>query len=387
MTGNFIRSLDRWIFESYPARPADLAAYRILLALFLLFTRVPVAPWLAATPRAFFQPPLSLAAMFTEFPSESRLTLLNVVLALFICLLLIGWYTRIASVAVSVLLIVMNSWAYSLGKINHDILLTLSPLVLAFSGWGNAWSLDAVNALCKKAVDIPEGSWCLTLLALLIGICMFTAGWAKASTGWLDPTVHATYGHLVYNVHATGRETWAAGVFLGWTGSDSGWLWKMADWSAVLLELGFVLAVFHRQVFYFFLACAAVFHFAIWLLFDIGFGANLVCYAAFIPYAAVIPFLKARAAQIVSRKTVVPQRVLAVGTLAAALTAASLAIGMGEPLDSLLQAPIYPVVLVVGFVVGIGYLFIAAARAARSLCRVFGFSGETSRKGQKNREF
>src|SRR5262249_48333843 len=135
--------LDSWIFESYSARTIDLCVYRILFSGFLLIGGVPVAVWLSRAPRAFFNPSMSIAAMLNGFPPQLFIVALNVLLALFLAALCIGWNTRFASIGTSLILLALKSFEYSLGKIDHDILLVLTPLALASSGWGDSLSVDA----------------------------------------------------------------------------------------------------------------------------------------------------------------------------------------------------------------------------------------------------
>jgi hypothetical protein len=104
---------------------------------------------------------------------------------------------------------------------------------------------------------------------LLIGMAMFTAGWAKLTTGWLQPSQRSTYGHLV------GFDTWAAKMLLG---VQSGWFWKPLDWLVILMESGFLMAAFYRPAFRVVCASACLFHVAVWLLFDMRFHGNVIAY-------------------------------------------------------------------------------------------------------------
>ena len=134
---------------------------------------------------------------------------------------------------------------------------------------------------------------------------MFQAGWAKLTSGWLDPTTHSTYGHLAYNYFATGRHTWAAGNTLQ---IAPGWFLEAADWSAVVLEVGFGLALFHRETMHFFLAFACLFHVGVWILFDIAFPTNVVVYAAFLPYGNWIHYLVSKIPPELSRGSILDAR-------------------------------------------------------------------------------
>src|SRR5262249_5273944 len=133
-----MKKIDHWIFNEYRSDRQSIALFRIFFACFLLLSNLPVGWWLKDSPQAFFNPPLGLAALFTGYPPFWVIRLSNFLLGASCTCLLIGWRTPVASVSVSCLLLFLNSWCYALGKINHDILIVLLPLVLAFSGWGDS---------------------------------------------------------------------------------------------------------------------------------------------------------------------------------------------------------------------------------------------------------
>jgi hypothetical protein len=266
------------VFGSYAAvRPEDLGVFRVLYAGYILVGAVPVASWVSHVPQAFFRPPLGPAALLSSPPPAAVVLAGNLVLIGFAALLLVGWRTVPASFGTGFSLIVLKSWSYSFGKIDHDILLAVAPLVLGLSGWGNRYSLDARSG--RAALPRP---WPLPLLALLVGFALFTAGWVKLTSGWTDPALNCTYGHLMHNFVVAGRDTWAARLLVGMR-SDAAW--KAADWSVVLLEVLFLPAALNRRMFCAVLAAAAVFHFGVMLAFDIRFAANVIVYGAFVRYA------------------------------------------------------------------------------------------------------
>ena len=288
MIAGLMARIDAWIFEEYRASTMDLAIFRIIYALFMLLTVPPVAPWIARAPHAFFSPPVSLAALFPDFPPAWLVTTLNVGVAAFLSLLLVGWKTRMASLGMAALLLVLKSFEYSMGKINHEVLLIVIPLVMAFSTWGGACSIDS----CAKQAS-PEreerGQWCLSYLALVIAVGMFTAGWAKLNSGWLDPSAYCTYGHLVINNLVVGRDMPAARMAFKLGPSP---LWKIADWSAILLETGFIVAMLKRRFWHWALIAAVLFHVVVWALFDIVFSINVLAYGAFVPFGRLVAPIK-----------------------------------------------------------------------------------------------
>ena len=194
--------------------------------------------------------------------------------------LLFGWQTRVASFALAASIFAGNAWSYSFGKINHDILFIVVPLVMGFSGWGDALSVDAT----RRKGPPRTNAWPLALLALLMGFAMFTAGWAKLKSGWLDPTSHATQGQLILNYFVQNRTDGLSSLALG---VEAPWLWEMLDQSTVLLECALLPAALSRTAFRVNLALLTFFHVSVMLVLRIEFPANLLGYAAFVDWEAV----------------------------------------------------------------------------------------------------
>ncbi len=289
MTTTGIRRFEERVIGGYVADATDIAIFRIIYASYLLFQIVPIASWLPQTPQAFFHPPIGFAAFFTAPPSAFVIVGLNLLLSLFASMLLVGWRTRVASLGTGLTLLILNSWSYSLGKIDHEVLLVIAPLVMRYSCWGSSLSVDSIrppHAACEESNASP-----LALLAILIGFAMFTSGWSKATSGWLDSNRLCTYGYVVGRELQSGRETsvvqWALAI-------DSVWFWKMADWTTVVFELAFLPAALFGRSFRFMLIVASCFHLCVLLLLDIPFSANLIVYGAFVPYTT-IPFFRSAA--------------------------------------------------------------------------------------------
>jgi predicted DCC family thiol-disulfide oxidoreductase YuxK len=273
---------DRWIFESFAGDPRDLAVYRVVFAGFMLLAFVPRALGMRGLPDVFFSPPLGPAALFDGFPADAWLELLNVALVAALVLLLFGCWTRAAALAVALLLICVDSWGYATGSISHTILVAVVPGALAFSGWGERGSVDARRA--RAGVPPGRDAWVLALLALLVGLAFFTGGWAKLTSGWLDPDTHAVYAYAVGRLFVREDVTWVGGRLLA---VDSGLAWEALDWGTVAFELCAPLAVFRRSRFAVFCALACLFHLAVRLLLAIDFEQNLIAYAAFVRWSAL----------------------------------------------------------------------------------------------------
>lgn len=282
-------TLDRWIFAGFPASARGLGLFRIVFALYVLLVLSPSADLLLVgrLPAGLFAPPPGPMRLVSA-PPPAFLAVLSVALDVALVALLLGARTRAASVAVSVLLLVGYGFAFSFGKVIHNILFVLAPLCLAASGWGAAYSVDRLRGRVRGAVK----AWPLAVLALLIGFAMFTAGFPKLLGGWLDPSTQATRGHFVNQYFSHDRQDFLGPLFLSLR-SDAAW--EVLDVATVVLELGFLAAVFVPRVFRVFLGLAVGFHLGTLLMLNISFAFNLIVYAAFLPWGrierAVRPYL------------------------------------------------------------------------------------------------
>ncbi len=252
--------LDGWIHGFYAPSPGKLGLYRMFFVLWL-FLFIPFRTrFIDGFPASFFHPPVSVVSVFSGFPPEPFFLALDLFVLVTGCALLLGYRTRWASLLLFAAIITGNSFVFSFGKSIHSILDWL-PLVMAFSGWGERYSLDAALGRAQPSASSAGGP--VAIMALLLGFGMFTAGFEKALFGWLGPEVQASYAHaMLYE---------ALGI--GWVGPGSirdfeaSWLWETADWFVVTLEVGFLFAALHIVSFRAFCTAAAFFHFNnVWFL-------------------------------------------------------------------------------------------------------------------------
>jgi hypothetical protein len=269
-----------WAIRGYHVEAEGLALYRIFYAAVYLIALFPRYSWIAAYPDAFWDPPVGPFALARGFPSASVFTALEWSLAAALFALLIGYRTRWASLAVGALLIVGDGFVYSILPTSHLILAPLVPLVLAFSGWGSAWSIDAL----KRRASRPQSSWPITLLMLLIGLSFFHAGVAKAAGGWLrsDASVVAWYVER-FSRDAVGLQS----ALANWVSAAPPTLHESMDRATVILETGMLVAVLIPKVGRIFIAGAAIFHLGVFLLLDIEFAPLLLVYAVLLPWDRV----------------------------------------------------------------------------------------------------
>jgi hypothetical protein len=199
--------------------------------------------------------------------------------------LLVGLHSRSVSILLAVALMTGFGLRFSFGKIDHTIVLVLVPALMAFSAWGDRMSLDA-DPNRRDADQNEAEQWPMRLLALLIALSFVTAGWAKLRSGWLDPDTHAVQGHFVRSYYNNGRTDWLAPDVVGLHLGD--W-WELADWFTVALELGLVVTLFRWGWFRAAIALTALFHVGILMLMNIEFSWNMLGYAAFVRWGAMLP--------------------------------------------------------------------------------------------------
>jgi uncharacterized membrane protein YphA (DoxX/SURF4 family) len=286
-------AFESWIFDSFPVTPEGLGLYRIFCALFLLFFSLPTFgeyTFLSRLPADFFSPPPGPMMIFNGFPPAYILLGIHCLLIAVLICLAIGYYTKASSIATGVLLLILKGFLYSLGKIDHDILLIVVPLVMAFSGWGRAYSLDYIF---NRNSDHTANSWVITLLALIIGFMFFTAGFPKILGGWLNIHNHAAFGHYLKEYFVVERTDFLApyGLHL------NPFIWKCFDYLTVIFEIGFLAAIVHPRSTRIFISLAILFHFGIMLVLNITFWPNILAYAAFIKWDRVDEFIKLKMLQ------------------------------------------------------------------------------------------
>lgn len=275
--------IDRWLFEEYRTDPESLAFFRIIYASYVLAVELPNGLW--RLPRSAFSPPVSLAALFTDYPAPAVMVTLNLCAILCACCLLIGLFTELASFGLFVATVFVESFCFADGKIDEGLLVFISPL-LAYSGWGSCFSVDQYRRpeLARKSTAAQPSL--TAILALVVGFALFTAGSAKLHGGWLHPKALGTRYHLFWDYYVFGRQmplaTWALQKLPAWA-------WKCGDWMTMLWELSFTLTVFRRSWCRVACAVGALFHFAVWQLFDIQIASNTVAYGAFVSWACISP--------------------------------------------------------------------------------------------------
>jgi len=281
---NFLlKKLDYWIFDSYKISPRDQSIYRIVYSLFILLVfGVPNWTWLSNISDVLYDPPrYSLAALFSSFPSYNFLLLLGLIISVLYVLLLFGYKTKIVSILIAIIYILGNSFMYSRSKIDHnDLLLIITPLIMAFSNWGNYYSIDSKISQIKNKISY----WPISLLSLTIGFAFFTAGIPKLLGGWLILKTHAVKGTFYGYFYSKGYQSYLAPYF---TDIENDIFWELFDYCVVFIEVSFLIVVFIPLFFRFYIFIAVIFHLLNLLILNINFVHNIATYALYFNYSYI----------------------------------------------------------------------------------------------------
>ena len=250
--------------EAYRASARSLAILRVLFGVVLLGLLLPRFQWIAGFPDEFFNPPPGPASLFSGFPSQAFFAGVDSVLITATVFLIAGRNVTVASIAITGALLTGNTWAYSFGKVDHDILLVLLPAFMAAAGWHGTGPTRAR----------PMASY-----ALVVALVMATGGWQKLASGWLDPSASAVLGHSVE--FAGNSNTWLWHVALQYLPLGG---WKLLDYATLAFESAFILVVFRATAFRALCGLGCLFHVVVGHMMRITFVYNLPAYAAFLDW-------------------------------------------------------------------------------------------------------
>ncbi|WP_138432115.1 hypothetical protein [Fodinibius saliphilus] len=280
---------DYFLHNDYAIPQKGLALYRIIYSAFFLLLGLPVFSWINKNPDIFFDPPqYSISALFSSFPPEWFFVFLDLSICILFFALLFGYKTKVVSILLTVLLIIGNSFRYSFGKIDHNIIVVLVPFFMSFSGWGNTLSLDAKlnpqTSLNNK--DAISSGLPITILALLLGFGFFSAGYPKLFT-WIDfdLTTQGVKNWVLRGFYILGRDDFLISYF---SQINYPLFWEILDIIAVLFELGFLIAVFNKKYFRIFVGIAIFFHLNNLLMLNISFTSHLIIYLLFINWNSLL---------------------------------------------------------------------------------------------------
>ena len=278
--------ITEWNKELGTPSREGLGLFRILFGLFVLFILSPGHShkynysFLGEVPDGIYTPPVGLFQLLDGFLSPEFFFVLHILITFAAVGILIGYRTRFNSRLFTILLLIGNGFFYSLGKVDHDMLFVILPLIMSYTNWGTRFSIDERLNRTTKEIDMFP----ILILGIFVGFMMMTAGLPKILGGWLDPTTSAVKGRVLASFFEKGRADLLASYMLQ---IDSILFWELFDYSTIIFEIGLFLAIRKVNVFRAFIVIGVLFHYGVLLMMNISFAVHIIVYAAFLDWGWV----------------------------------------------------------------------------------------------------
>lgn len=229
--------------------------------------------WLTTLGPEHYHPPLGPFALFESYPPSWLVVAIDLASLLVLAIWVTGWGKWIIGSVLTLLLTASSGFFYAAGKIDHDFVILLVPLLLTIPGISP-----------KRA------------LLFCLSVYFASAGFAKAIGGWLDLETQASLSWALTYAHAYQKTEplllWSLATWPGWT-------WEIIDQVTVWFELAVPLALLPRFLPFISLT-VPLFHLGTVALFGIDFARLLLVY---IPLAIICCVNRKRARPPLSRRT------------------------------------------------------------------------------------
>ncbi|MDN3686610.1 restriction endonuclease subunit S [Cyclobacterium jeungdonense] len=270
--------ITRWLTNTWKPTFFQLGLTRIIYCLGFFVVGLPQFIEISNLELVFFDPPVGISKLIGPITSPEFWWIFDLVLRVIFVLVLVGFRTKETSIIFGLLLIFGFTYSFSYGKIDHDIFAVIFPIIMSFSNWGGALSIDALR---KKNNKIKPNGWPLTYLSFLLGWGYFTAGLPKLIGGWLDVSNSSTVGFILRKYYSGEEPLYLNEMFAK---INNLFFYKLLDYSTLLFELGFIFTIFWSAVFLRAIGIAAIFHLGVLLTLNISFSLHVLVFLPYLSY-------------------------------------------------------------------------------------------------------
>lgn len=304
-----IEPLDRLLTAPEPNAAGRLGLFRIVFALFYLWSMVEYRPGMLYGVPEQFRETVALNGWYALDPPLWFFELLGPVLIGALVLLLLGLRTRMATVVVLVVGGLLEAYFTSLDLESGSIFLkAYIPLFVLLAGdWGATYSIDAHlrRRAGQSVVDPSDASlrFSLPIRAVLVVLSVLFFSGAVWKSLPSSPWFHQEnlFGNLMVATRVeNAMKGYPLNPLAGWF-LDYPLLDLSMRWFVVLFEGLFFLSLLDRRIRAVFVSLALVFHAvnAIWM--HVTFSAVMIVYGLFVDWQAlktrlmrVVPGLRTR---------------------------------------------------------------------------------------------
>ena len=307
--------LQRWNhFWFEPVAPDNLGLCRIILYgsmfLFYVFT-----PWLFKSwgwhedfalwgnvSRVFWSPVWLLATLHLPPLPTSYLLVIQSVWRVALLLSCVGLWTRVSTAVSFIFGVYLMGLPNSFGRTHHlDQLLIWAFLVMAVSRCGDAWSIDALvrkargRTATARQDPLPSGeyTWPVHLIWVISAVIYLEAGLSKlrhSGMSWVTTDMMRNYLMRAYYHVSDSEPLTSWGLFI----AQSHHLSKLFAAGALMLEVGFVIALFSRRSRWVLVPGVVAMQTGIAALMGPNFYQMIMCQAMWVPWDRVVRWLAGR---------------------------------------------------------------------------------------------
>ncbi len=279
-----VRAWNEFWFE--PVSVATLALVRVATGALVFFWTLSLIPDLRPmfTSTGILPDPPSVIGfeggtwgLLNWFTSDTAVVAAAVALGVSAILVTVGLATRLASLAMFVLLLSFerrNPWVLNSG----DVLLRLLAFYLVLAPAGAAYSVDAWWRAGKRMVAAPARAiWPLRLMQIQLSIVYLFAVWGKSGVTWHNGTA-VSYAVRIADVRRFGAPDWF---------TNSELLVNVFTYGTLVLEISLAILVWNGRLRPWLLLLGISLHLGIDYSIRVGFFsyAMLALYLSFVPPA------------------------------------------------------------------------------------------------------
>lgn len=268
--------LDNWLFNNdFSVSTLDIFSKIYVLAALFIYghgERLGTSfVELVSFPDIFFNPPLSIAYLFSGFPDHSIAWVLDLLLHILFGLAFFSVRPGLAFFFIGLLSYLSHSFTFSFGKIDHNIISLLLPFMLSTGYYFKAKAPEHIGF--TKA-----------LYGFLIGFAFFTASLPKIYSGeWVNVLQHSVQ-NFIANYSAfrdpLSEKLGINDIILNWHGL----FWEALDYGILLFEFSILFASFSLRILPYFIVMAFFFHILNYIFLDIAFFGPLISYLFFVQW-------------------------------------------------------------------------------------------------------
>lgn len=271
-----------FLFES--SSPINLAVLRIAVTGFILFINFPsLASETASLGREAVIPPTGWAPVIDLIPlSENFVSSSGIIFILSGICAFLGFYTRISLITMTVLGFYIMGVPQFFGKIDHYHILWHVLLLLTFTRSGDAISIDKLRKSSSPPKKSVQYGFPLKIVMILIGLAYFFPGvWKFVFSGF----EWAFSENLKFKMYSKWLE------FDNWVPffriDHYPILYQSAAFLTLVLEIGFLFALFFKKVRPMFVIGGFMFHLSVHYFMGISFFSLMILYVVFIDWEKI----------------------------------------------------------------------------------------------------